>query len=452
MVIKMQETNRIEFKRELNERFVRAVVSFLNYTGGGEIIIGIDDDGAVIGVNNPDTVQRKAVDLIRNNIRPQTLGLFDVVPDKIDDKDVVRVIVSCGPQRPYYIRKKGMNEEGCFIRVGSTIQAMTENMIEDFISKRQQLSLRTTISPNQKLTFSQLRIYYEEKGMELPENYLDNLDLRLSTGEYNYAAYLLADVNGESFKVATYSSPDKLDLIDVKEYGYRCIITATQRILERMESENRTFVMKTTSTRLEKERVDSKALREAIINAIVHNDYSKTVPLVEVYTDRIVVTSCGGLVPDLKKEDFFECRSMPRNRELMRVFRDVELVEQLGSGVKEILNAYDRSVFEFTPSFVVVTFPFRDSFKRPDAKEDGKRMIHDDPVLEIVEAKPTVTIPELARLTGISPRTISRRLKGFQESGVIHREGARKKGQWVIDIKPGLVTDPQTKKNRRKSH
>jgi len=448
----MQETNRIEFKRELNERFVRAVVSFLNYTGGGEIIIGIDDDGAVIGVNNPDTVQRKAVDLIRNNIRPQTLGLFDVVPDKIDDKDVVRVIVSCGPQRPYYIRKKGMNEEGCFIRVGSTIQAMTENMIEDFISKRQQLSLRTTISPNQKLTFSQLRIYYEEKGMELPENYLDNLDLRLSTGEYNYAAYLLADVNGESFKVATYSSPDKLDLIDVKEYGYRCIITATQRILERMESENRTFVMKTTSTRLEKERVDSKALREAIINAIVHNDYSKTVPLVEVYTDRIVVTSCGGLVPDLKKEDFFECRSMPRNRELMRVFRDVELVEQLGSGVKEILNAYDRSVFEFTPSFVVVTFPFRDSFKRPDAKEDGKRMIHDDPVLEIVEAKPTVTIPELARLTGISPRTISRRLKGFQESGVIHREGARKKGQWVIDIKPGLVTDPQTKKNRRKSH
>ncbi|AIZ57302.1 divergent AAA domain protein [Candidatus Methanoplasma termitum] len=103
----MQETNRIEFERELNERFVRTVVSFLNYTGGGEIIVGIDDNGAAIGVDDPDTVQRKAVDLIRNNIRPQTLGLFDVVADKIDDNDIVRVIVSCGQQRPYYIRKKG---------------------------------------------------------------------------------------------------------------------------------------------------------------------------------------------------------------------------------------------------------------------------------------------------------------------------------------------------------
>jgi len=447
----MRESNRTEFKKELNERFERAVVSFLNYPGGGEILIGVNDDGEPIDVDDPDEVQRKAVDIIRNNIRPQTLGLFDVVLDKTDDKEIVRVIVSCGQQRPYYIRKKGMNEDGCFIRVGSSTQAMTEQMIENLIAKRQQLSLYTMISPRQDLTFRQLRIHYERRKVDLPENFIDSLDLRLSTGEFNYAAYLLADENGESFRVACYAGNDKSDLVEITEYGYCCIITATQSILDRMRSENRTFALKTASTRLEKERVDSRALREAIINAIVHNDYSKNVPLVEIYEDRIVVTSGGGLVPDLTEKEFFECRSMPRNRELMRVFRDVELVEQLGSGMKKILEAYDRSIFEFTPSFVAVTFPFRGSFKKPGSKSDDDRMLHDDPVLEIVEAKPTVTIPELAYLTGMSPRTISRRLKEFQEKEIMHRDGARKKGQWIIDVRPSLVAGRQNKSSRRKS-
>jgi predicted HTH transcriptional regulator len=75
----MAETNRIEYKRELNDRFERAVVSFLNYAGGGEIQIGVDDDGTIVGVEDADAVQLKIVDRIRNNIRPTTLGLFVIV-------------------------------------------------------------------------------------------------------------------------------------------------------------------------------------------------------------------------------------------------------------------------------------------------------------------------------------------------------------------------------------
>jgi len=95
----MQETNRIEFKRELSDRFERSVVSFLNYAGGGEILIGVTDNGDAVGVNDADALQLRIVDRIRNNIRPQTLGLFDVVITQIDGKDVIRVIVSCGQQR-----------------------------------------------------------------------------------------------------------------------------------------------------------------------------------------------------------------------------------------------------------------------------------------------------------------------------------------------------------------
>jgi len=84
----MQESNRVEFKSELNDRLERAVVSFLNYAGGGEILIGVDDKGIAVGVADMDGTQLKIIDRIRNNIRPQTLGLFDVVQDQIDGKDI----------------------------------------------------------------------------------------------------------------------------------------------------------------------------------------------------------------------------------------------------------------------------------------------------------------------------------------------------------------------------
>lgn len=429
----MQESNRFEYKRELSGSFERAVVSFLNYAGGGEILIGVGDDGTVHGIDDTDTEQLKIVDRIRNNIRPQTLGLFDVVLTKMENKDIIRVIVSCGQQRPYYIRKEGMTEQGCFLRVGSSAQPMTEQMIEELIAKRQQITLQSMISPRQELSFKQLSIYYQEKNLEPTEHFLNSLELRQSSGDYNYNAYLLADENGVSIKIAVYAGTDKVDLVETREYGNRCLITATQRILDRLDSENRTFAMITAKNRLEKERVNSVALKEAFINAIVHNDYAKGTPLVEIYSDRLVVTSCGGLVPDLSEEDFFKCRSMPRNRELMRVFRDMELVEQIGSGMSRILNAYDRSVFELSPSFTVVTFPFEEAFISQNDKINGKMNGKISPLLNILKYNPSATIPDLIEVTGKSQRTISRELKEYQEAGLLMREGSRRSGRWIVE-------------------
>jgi len=99
MEVKMMlsaETNRIEYKRELNDKLERTVVSFLNYLGGGELIIGVDDNGVPVGLNDIDGDQCKIVDRIRNNIRPTVLGLFDVIPEKLNGKDIIRVVVSSG--------------------------------------------------------------------------------------------------------------------------------------------------------------------------------------------------------------------------------------------------------------------------------------------------------------------------------------------------------------------
>ncbi len=79
--------------------------------------------------------------------------------------------------------------------------------------------------------------------------------------------------------------------------------------------------------------------------------------LPEIISDRIETTSAGGLPEGLSRDEFFEGFSVPRNRELMRVFRDLGLVEQLGSGVPRILETYSRDCFSFSDNFLRMAFP-----------------------------------------------------------------------------------------------
>lgn len=170
---------------------------------------------------------------------------------------------------------------------------------------------------------------------------------------------MLADENGVSIKVAKYAGTDKVDLIENEEYGYCSLIKATNQVLEKMKVENVTKAKVTSTKRIEKNLVEPVALREALINAIVHNDFSREIPPVfEIFSDRMEFTSYGGLISGQSKEDFFSCSSMPRNRELMRVFKDVGLVEQLGSGMSRILKYYDKDIFIISDHFIKVVFPF----------------------------------------------------------------------------------------------
>jgi predicted HTH transcriptional regulator len=153
MIADGYESNRIEFKRELTENFEREVIAFLNYQEGGLLYFGVDDSGEVIGLDEIDIIQRKVADRIKNNILPATLGLFDVVAENYDGKDILKVVVSSGSEKPYYLRKYGMSPTGCFVRVGSSAQPMTTRMIDELYATRVQLRLGNILSPRQKLSF-----------------------------------------------------------------------------------------------------------------------------------------------------------------------------------------------------------------------------------------------------------------------------------------------------------
>lgn len=137
----------------LNDDFEQEVIAFLNYREGGTIYIGINKNGKIIGIDNIDQTQLQIKDRIKNNIQPSTLGLFDVIVEKIEDKDVIKVIISSGTEKPYYLRKKGMCPAGCYVRIGSSKEQMTTEMIDNLYARRVRNSLNKIESPRQDLTF-----------------------------------------------------------------------------------------------------------------------------------------------------------------------------------------------------------------------------------------------------------------------------------------------------------
>ena len=250
-------------------------------------------------------MQLKIANGIKNNILPSTLGLFDIATEYVDNIPITKIIVSSGLEKPYYIKSKGMSPNGCYMRLGTSTQPMSTTLIDELYAKRIHTTLRNIPSPRQDLTFAQLKIYYQERGFELNRKFAYSLELLTPDGQYNYIAYLLADENGVSIKVAKYTGTTKVDLVENEEYGYCSLIKAANHVLEKMKIENVTKVKVTSTKRIEKNLVESVPLREALINAVVHNDFSREIPPVfEVFSDRIEITSYGGLIPGQSKEDF----------------------------------------------------------------------------------------------------------------------------------------------------
>ena len=365
----MLETKHIEYKQKVTPELEKEVVAFLN-SEGGAIYIGIDKEGRTIGVTSADALQLELKDRFKNNIVPSCMGLFDILVEKREGKDIIKIIVLMGYERPYYIKKYGLSEKGAFIRIGSASEPMPVKRIEELFVKRTLHSIARIRSPKKDLRFQQLHIYYQSMGKTLNEQFARNLELLNDDGDYNYVAYLMNDINNISVRVARYAGVNQVDLIQNEEYGHESLIKATQQVLDRLNIENRTFTKITHKQRIERRLWNAVALREAVINAFVHNDYTYEVaPKFEIFKDRLVITSCGGLPYGITREEFFSGASIPRNKELMRIYRDLDLVEHLGSGIPRILQAYSREQFNFMDNFLQVILPIDEDLQEQMQQE-----------------------------------------------------------------------------------
>lgn len=174
---------------------------------------------------------------------------------------------------------------------------------------------------------------------------------------------------------------------------------------------------------------------------MVHSDYTlTTTPIIELYSDRIEITSAGGLPQELSQEEFLEGVTAPRNKELIRVFKDVDLIENIGSGVLRILDAYDKSCFKFMEHFLRVSFKYKENPFEYDSKnkvstddtinDTLKLTKNEQQILNLIINNNQITREEIVNETNLSDRTISRAIKHLQEVKIIEREGSKKTGSW----------------------
>ena len=333
-----------------------------------------------------------------------------------------------------------MTDKGCFIRVGTAAEPMPQGIIDKLFATRTRNSIGKIRSNRQDLTFEQLRIYYEEKRKPLNGQFKKSLELLTEDGALNYAAYLLADENGVSIKVAKYRGTNRVDLIENNEYGYCSLIKATKSVLDKIELENRTATQITSKERIDRRLWNPVAIREAIINSIVHNDFTREVPpKFEIFADRIEITSAGTLPEGLNEDDFFDGVSIPRNRELMRVYRDLELVEQLGSGVPRILESYGKECFRFMGNFIRMTFPVSKELihqsgvvdRLVDGLVDGL-VESQRKIVELIKANPKISKKEMAENIGISTTAVDKHIRSLREKGILKRVGGDRSGHWEL--------------------
>lgn len=358
---------------------------------------------------------------------------------KKNDKKYIQIIVAKGNERPYYLRGMGMSPDSCFIRIGSSVESMNGETILNLFSNRTRNSLRNIKSPKQDLEFKTLKIYYQENGYEINDNFLKKLDLYDENGKFNYIAYLLADNNNISVQFAKYDGDDVYNLIENEDFGFCSLIKITNNILNKIMLENKTYTKIETPTRKEVKMYDYNAVKELVTNALVHNDWCNGYsPKFEMFDNMLVISSNGGIQEGVTQEEFLEGFSNPRNPELMRVFRDLNFVEQLGTGIQRVLKTYDKEIFEFFPNHIRVTVPFsentlRDGLLKKDMYQELNRL--QNSIVSLIMDKPNITHEELAILLDVNKRTITRNFKVLLDKKYVERVGTNRNGYWQINKK-----------------
>lgn len=354
----MEEDEKTEFKRQLTKECLKTVVAFSN-TKGGTLFIGVDDDGSIVGIDNPDSVSLDLIHMLTDAIRPDITMTSYTSHVVIDEKDIIKVDVQEGSSKPYYLREKGLCPEGVYIRKGPSSIPAPESLILRMIKECSE-SFESSISLEQNLTFNETKEIFKESGVQLEENQM--ITLGFYKGKlYTNLAYLLSDQCTSGIKIAAYSDHFKTKFLNRTEIK-GSILKQSIDALKFIEPYNPLSSVINGLKRVDIRAYPESSLREAIVNAVVHRDYSvNSDTLISIYGDGISISSYGGLKKDLDYVDLFAGMSSTRNPKIMAIFYRLGFVEGYGTGIPRIMGDYNKTMFkpkfELTPNVFKVELP-----------------------------------------------------------------------------------------------
>lgn len=339
----MKENKQLEFKSDITNTFLKTVSAFANYNGG-KIIFGVEDDGEVVGLNNPVQACLDIENKINDTIRPQPQYELSVQ----DVEKTVTLMVEPGAHKPYTYKSKAYRRNDT-----ATIE-VDELELSRLILQGKNINYENLTAADQNLRF---RILEERAKSEigirsLNKDVLKTLNLYNNENGYNHAAELLADIN-------------HFPGIDIARFGDSISV-----ILKRVTFENESILSELENavevyrdfyqyeeidgmSRKKVERIPEEAFREAIANALIHRTWDVNAQIrVLMFEDRIEISSPGGLPSGLSEAEYLKGNvSILRNPILGNVFYRLHIVEILGTGILRIRESYQNSAKK--PSFEI---------------------------------------------------------------------------------------------------
>src|SRR3989338_2543933 len=425
-LIETGEGYTLDFKEGIPSDLGRHICAFAN-ASGGRIILGVRDDGSACGYKLRKADEAK-INTTARNLEPSVR----VSVERVGDFAVIHI--------PEGENKPHSSAGQFYLRIGSTSQQLKRDEIRGFF-QRERL-VRFDEKPNMEIDFGhdfyrlKFKDYLAKAGITPLKDEADtlrNLDL-LDGGHMKNAGVLLFTHRiakffmGATVVCALYEGTDKHQIIDMKEFNAD-ILSNFENALEYIRSKlNTNFIIKMERTnRLE---LPEEALREALINAIVHRDYFSTGHIqVDIYLDRVEINNPGGLVKGLSRKDFGKV-SLTRNPLIMDLMLRIDKVEMVGTGIKRIRNAmkkYGLKVkFESNGFFNVM-------FQRIVTQEEVGEKVgvkfgegsekSSEKIMELIEKDTTISGARIAEIVGISQRAVEKQIAELKKKKLLKRVG-----------------------------
>ena len=434
----MMESKTVEYKREYIDDIKYTVVAFAN-TDGGKLYFGIEDDGRVYGVSDPDDTMLRVTNMVRDAIRPDVTMFTEVYVTDMENKPVVVVNVQRGTARPYYLAAKGVRPEGVYVRQGSSSVPASETAILNMIRETSGDRYEDARSLNQQLTFEATAAYFARKEVPFGEKQMRTLNMIGEDGTYTNLAMLLSDQCVHTIKLAVFEGSKKTVFRDRRELT-GSLLKQVEDAFSYIDQHNRTRAEFSGLERVDNRDYPTEALREALLNAVVHRDYAISSPtLISIFDDRIEFVSIGGLVRGISYEDIMLGVSVLRNQHLANVFYRLKLIEAYGTGMLKINECYadneKKPIIEVTGNAFKVCLPNRnyaveDNINNNNGKEARINHKH-QAVLQLLNSQESISRKDIENALKVSQATAVLLLRNMLEEGMIERVGKGRNARYT---------------------
>ena len=430
--MKYVESPQLELKEQINGEFKKEIIAFAN-TDGGEIYVGIARDGSITGITDPESEMEKIGNMIRDGIKPDLTAYTSIERVEDDGKALIRVSVSRGLKRPYHLTDKGLKPAGVFVRHGVSSVPATDEAIRQMLRESDGTTFDKMRSINQELTFEYAEKTFQTSQVAFDAAHKRTLGLIDVDGYYTNAALLLSDQCGHIIRCAVYEGTGKNKFKTRKEFS-GSILKQMDDAYSFLSLNNNLRATFDGLRRIDHADYPEEAMREALVNAVVHRDYDYSGSIIiNIYDDRMEFISLGGLVKGLTLADIRGGVSQPRNAVIANVFYRLELIESYGTGIQKIMESYAgcgiEPMFAPAPASFVVTLPNRNTAETT-ASDPG--LSREENILRLMAKQGAVTRKDVEQLLGWSSFPANKALAALVEQGKIMKTGAARGTKYVL--------------------